>query len=859
MTVRRDGTHVISRENMNSNPEPDTTRLKILIVDDRQENLLALRTVLSELDVGLVEATNGNDALLATLYDDFALIILDVVMPGMDGYELAGFLRGDPRTRHVPIIFMTAACGAEDQLFRGYELGAVDFIVKPYKAQVLRSKVAVFLDLQRMRTHLADKVEQQSALRSLLELALVGGPPQEILGNVLDRLLAVSWLGLQPSGGIFLMDADDQSLRLAVERNLTAEVVSRCSRVAVGQCICGQAAASGEIRFALSTETCHLHPAAALPEHGHCSIPLVSGERVLGVLSLYFPKGIGPDQQQTEFLSAVAGILVGYLLRSESERALVDHQVHLEEKVTERTAELVAANNEAWRLAKAKGEFLANMSHEIRTPLNAVLGFARISVRDNWGRATQETSQRIVDAGSHLLRVVNDILDYSKIEAGKLNVEAVPFKLANVIAAACGFVDGAAALKSLGITVDLAPDLPEWVQGDSQRTQQILINLLSNAVKFTDQGEVSLKVAQDGNATSFRVADTGIGMTEAQLARLFKPFEQADSSTTRRFGGSGLGLVISCDLARMMGGEITVESTPDRGSIFTLRLPLAPAALAIPALEAPPPGDAKRMAGMRILAVDDVDANRFILEDMLVHAGAQVTLAEHGRQALEVLEAAGAEAFDVVLMDIQMPVMDGYEATRHIRELGYQLPVIGLTAHAMADARSQCLACGMVEHVAKPIDERTLIAAVLKHVKGEELPPTGAADVGGAKHGNRDDDDVVDWPAVAAHFNGRPEFVVNLVRKVLAGDADTPTRLLVAARQKDLETIAFIAHRVRSITGVLQAERANALATEAEALARAGDTRTPEVAQSLARAFETLLASCSRRIAADAPAGSQPT
>lgn len=839
---------------MNTTPVVAGDRLKILIVDDRQENLLALRTVLSDLDVELVEATNGNDALLATTYHDFALIILDVVMPGMDGYELAGYLRGDPRTRHVPIIFMTAAFGAEDQLFRGYELGAVDYFVKPYKAKVLRSKVAVFLDLHRMRTHLANQVEQQSALRSMLEGVLAGGPPRETLEHVLDRLLAVSWLGLMPSGGIFLMDTDVPSLQLAVARNLAEEVTSRCSRVPLGQCICGRAAASRQIQFATSTEVSHLHSGGVLHDHGHCSVPLVSGERVLGVLSLYFPTGVRPNSQQEEFLSSVAGILAGYLLRSESERALADHQARLEEKVAERTVELVAANNEAWRLAKAKGEFLANMSHEIRTPLNAVLGFARIGVRDNWGRATRETSQRILDAGSHLLRVVNDILDYSKIEAGKLNMEALPFNLGNVIAEACGFVDGMAALKSLEVAVDLAPDLPEWVHGDAQRTQQVLINLLSNAVKFTERGGVKLTVTQDGNAISFRVADTGIGMTEQLLSRLFKPFEQADSSTTRRFGGTGLGLAISCDLARMMGGAISVESTPGRGSTFTLRLPLASVALAVSSPEAAAPhGHTLCLAGMRVLAVDDVEANRFILEDLLVHAGAQVTLAEHGRQALEVLEAAGAAAFDVVLMDVQMPVMDGYEATRRIREQGYPLPVIGLTAHAMAEARSQCLACGMVEHVSKPIDERTLFAVLLRSVRSEELtPPCDQAGSGaaGAAPGGRDGDDVVDWPAVVAHFDGRPEFVLNLVRKVLSGDAGTPGRLLVAARENDLETITFIAHRVRNITGVLSAERANVLAIEAEKLARAGDSGATEVALALARAFESLLASCSRRVAA---------
>ncbi|MDP2812064.1 MAG: PAS domain S-box protein, partial [Rhodocyclaceae bacterium] len=373
--------------------------------------------------------------------------------------------------------------------------------------------------------------------------------------------------------------------------------------------------------------------------------------------------------------------------------------------------QLQAALGAARIATQAKGRFLANMSHEIRTPLNAVLGLAQIGMRDGAGSPAGQTFDRIARAGEHLLGVINDILDFSKIEAGKLQVEQQPFALLAAIDGVVSFVAGRAEAKGLALSVDLAPDLPQWVAGDGLRLAQILTNLLSNAIKFTASGEVRLRVERDGDDTWFRVIDTGIGMSEEQLARLFQPFEQADSSTTRTYGGTGLGLAISVDLARLMGGDITVDSRPGAGSSFTLRLPL-------PAVAAPehpagqPSTEGPGLSGVSVLAADDVDINRLVLEDLLVHEGAHVVFAENGQQALERLEQAGVTAFDVVLMDVQMPVMDGFEATRRIRAIAPALPVVGLTAYALAEEREKCLAAGMADVVTKPINIRVLVAAI---------------------------------------------------------------------------------------------------------------------------------------------------
>jgi signal transduction histidine kinase/CheY-like chemotaxis protein len=395
--------------------------------------------------------------------------------------------------------------------------------------------------------------------------------------------------------------------------------------------------------------------------------------------------------------------------------------------VTERREfeEIREANRrEAERLARVKSEFLANMSHEIRTPLNAVLGLAQIGTRDRTGRAALENFQGILDAGRHLLSIVDDILDFSKLEAGKLSVERRPFRLQAAVDAVVGLVAGRTAAKGLSLPVTLAPGLADWVEGDALRLKQVLVNLLSNAVKFTDRGQVALSVDAEGAGwVAFRVADTGIGMDESLITRLFQPFEQADGSMTRRFGGTGLGLAISHNLAALMGGEILVESRPGQGSVFTLRLPLPRAAASEPSPSLARNAGEPRLSGLRVLAAEDNDVNRLILQAQLENEGCHVVFAKNGLEALAGVAHAGAGAFDAVLMDVQMPVMDGLEATRQLRELTPTLPVIGLTAHALPDEREKCLAAGMVDHVTKPVDIDRLVACLLHRAARQPALP----------------------------------------------------------------------------------------------------------------------------------------
>lgn len=444
--------------------------------------------------------------------------------------------------------------------------------------------------------------------------------------------------------------------------------------------------------------------------HGHIiSLPLKQGEHWFELST--------SRKQCTDSVSHFLMLSRDITDKQEIEAELDRHHAQLEEMVAQRTAELVEARDRAEHLSRVKSEFLANMSHEIRTPLHGVLGLSRIGEHGVSAEKSLRLFTQIRDSGEHLLRVVNDILDFSKIEAGKLTIEMQPFDLSATIGNMVSLVRNQAKEKGLSFDVALTDGLPAWVNGDALRLEQIMGNLLSNAIKFTEQGEVKLDVSRHENKLQFRVSDTGVGISAEHLNQLFKPFEQGDSSTTRRFGGTGLGLAISHNLVQMMGGHIHANSRLGEGSEFTLSLPLQTVAPVIetnsPALQT----GKQPLEGIRVLAAEDIEINRLILADLLNNEGASLTLVENGQQALDQLEEQGVNAFDILLMDIQMPVMDGYTAMRHIQKIAPDLPVIGLTAHALDEEKQRCLDSGMVDHVAKPIDTDTLVATIQQQIK----------------------------------------------------------------------------------------------------------------------------------------------
>jgi signal transduction histidine kinase/DNA-binding response OmpR family regulator len=519
---------------------------------------------------------------------------------------------------------------------------------------------------------------------------------------------------------------------------------------------------------------------------------------------------------EVEFLARSFNDMIAMLSKQRSE--LEQHQELLEQRIRQRTEALEEAMQHALAASRAKSEFLANMSHELRTPMNGFLGMIEL-VLDSPLTAEQreqlETAQR---SALSLLQLLNDILDLSKIESGRMVLEQIPFNL-RLLVRDCMKAHGAkAAQKGVRLVMDMPIDLPSQFVGDPLRVRQILHNLLSNAVKFTNAGQITVGLNAQARERAglvdleLTVADTGMGIPEEKLPLIFEKFTQADGSITRRFGGTGLGLAITKKLAEIHGGGVSVSSRVGAGSQFQVTLKLQAAEKPSAVESQAPAGAAVERTG-RILVVEDNLVNQKVLQGLLKKRGYVCGIANDGAQALQVL-AGGS--FDLVLMDVQMPVMDGLETTRQIRqsELWRQLPVVAMTAHAMSGDRERCLAAGMDAYLTKPINSRELFQTLdsyLVPVNGETKTPRPGPD----------EAPLLDPRFTSSFLPDGSNIVDNMVRLFLQLAPERLERMQQAVKGNEIAVIATEARQVqsaaKSIAASLVADRARRLEDAATA------------------------------------------
>jgi PAS domain S-box-containing protein len=667
---------------------PPPPKASILLVDDYPANILALEAVLSSLGHTLVRASSGEEALKMVLRHELALIIMDVQMPGLDGFQTAALIKTRDRSRHIPIIFLTAISKDAAHVHEGYAHGAVDYVMKPYEPLILRSKVSVFVELwqrgellkqreAKLRQLEREKLEQASAARYA---ALIETMPQCVLA-------------LRPSGDPWFCNSVWRyysGLDVLATRQSGWDFVHpderADSRAAWWQASQDQEPLQRQVRLKRARDGAwRWHLVHALPQ-------LTEDDR-----------------------------LEGWIVTASD--------VHDEKE----------ARDELERVSRAKDEFLATVSHELRNPLNAILGWTRMLRAGKLDAGRGARALGTIERNARMqASLVEDMLDVSRIITGKLMLKVGQVDLPAVVAAAFDTVRMAAEAKHIEVTLELDEKV-ELAAGDPERLQQVVWNLLSNAIKFTPAGgRVRVRTRRDDDQVELSVQDDGQGIAPEFLPFVFDRFRQADSTSTRVHGGLGLGLAIVRHLVELHGGTVRADSEgPGRGARFTVRLPCLPAGSAAadrahghvgsagePAAPAASLGDTAQLAGLSLLVVDDEPDTRELLVAVLEHHGACVTAAACVSEAIAVMKE---RAPDVIVSDIGMPEADGYDLVRWLRALEDErrrrTPAVALTGFARPEDGARASEAGFDAHMAKPVDPVALIRVIERMAIDRRPPP----------------------------------------------------------------------------------------------------------------------------------------
>lgn len=686
-------------------------QVNILLVDDNPDNLLALEAVLDNESYRLVKCLSGEEALRSLLKNEYAVIVLDVQMPGMDGFETARLIKSREKTKEIPIIFISATRSESEHFYAGYSVGAIDYMIKPFIPQILRTKIEGFVSM-----YLSNRKLQ-------LQTELLHQKTRE-LAKMNKELLRTA----------YKLNKTEAQARIVRETSMDTMVTFDQN----GMILMANPALEKMFGY-LEEEVAGEHMSMLLPSFPEIDYTREASDPDTGILG----KLIELQPRRKDGYCFDAEIQIGTAMVEEEPIYACTISDITQRKQYEK--EIVAAKEAAEIASRAKSEFLAVVSHEIRTPLTGVMGMTSLLMDTELTEEQMGYADIIMKSGDTLLSVINDILDYSKIESGKMELEEVPFQIAACIDETFDLFTAKSKQMNLQMNYYVDPLLPEYIEGDMTKLRQVLINLVGNAVKFTKEGSIDVDVTLAADLGSslmlgISVKDTGVGISRENLPLLFLPFSQLDSSMTRRYGGTGLGLAICKNLVQMMGGSISVDTDEDKGATFMFTVRVKPHYLITeqeaPALEAGMHSDAihytfkgaleeagnTRVNPMRILIAEDNEINQTLSLRMLEKLGYRADMAPDGSQALHM---AKENRYDLILMDIQMPVMDGLEATRRI--LG-ELPagekpiVVAMTANVLSGERERCLEVGMKDLISKPISFQILKEMIERYSAGSTGP-----------------------------------------------------------------------------------------------------------------------------------------
>ena len=792
----------------------DVAQSKILIVDDDPDIRDALASALTDHGYIIKSANDGSEALLCVKSFAPDLILLDVAMPQMDGYEVCRILKANTETEAIPIIFISGNESIQDKL-QAFASGGADYITKPPQLAEVFARVHLHLSLSHLQMHLAQKNH---------ELSQVIFERVEMLRDLQRKNLLLHAQKEAVIDGIF---AVDEQGRIASFNRRFCEMWDISHDVLLGDKVdrdlsngypLGTFLIKSYLPEALANllETTYDDPDVI--RRGE----IVYGDRIFD----YYTSPV--SSSQNKFFGLI------WCFRDITAKKQAElRQLQLME-------DLRKAKEEAEEAVRTKAAFLAMMSHEIRTPINGVIGMTQLLAGTDVNPEQEKYIRTIQVSGEMLLSVINDILDFSKIESGKLELDNAPLDVRAVVRDIYDVQLVKAKEKKLKFEVSMQANVPPFIIGDVTRLRQILLNLVSNALKFTDSGSVRIgvKLASDQVPTGdrpfkllFSVSDTGIGISVEQMERLFQPFSQATASTSRKYGGTGLGLVICKSLVEVMGGSIQAESKADHGSTFsfTMTTQIAKEQPIYTLQDAMNKGNnsAGRLGDhlpLKILIAEDNLINQELAMAMLIKMGYKPDVVDNG---LAVLEALQVNRYDLLLLDVQMPEMDGLETATylvkhwHDLQTGYERPIIiAMTASAMQGDREMCLRAGMDDYISKPIMMDSLQRTIEKWAVGIDLDEEIAPEQAEKSH----TPSVIDHAAIKNLEQINPKLIGRMIHLFTAEEAPALLQnLRQAIIDNDLKEVSYAAHTLKGSSNILGAKALGKLCLEAELKGKRGE------------------------------------